>query len=131
MADTRLTFTWSANDCIGVMIHLQQLKNLVDISQFVSLGDMTGLTKQSRELERFSDRTSFKMYILLLDITRFPLKRLVSRFAVDQNPTANYTHSNTSSEDVEESSLSSSGYALLISIERSVDVPLMQSKYQV
>ena len=54
-----------------------------------------------------------------------------SRFAIDQNPTANYTHSDTGSEDVEESSLSSSGYALLISIERSVDIPLTQSKYQV
>jgi hypothetical protein len=44
------TFTWHAHNSIGVLLHVEQLDNFVDVGQFFCLWDSLWLPEESGEI---------------------------------------------------------------------------------
>lgn len=110
----KLTSTGHTNDSVGVTFHLQKLQYFFHILIFLLDADSVRLSKNSAEPERFSDSTSFKMKILLLNVAGLSLERDVSLSAVDEHFTGNYTHSNPRGQHIEKSSLARTRNTLII-----------------
>lgn len=110
----KLTSTGHTNDSVGVTFHLQKLQYFFHILIFLLDADSVRLSKNSAEPERFSDSTSFKMKILLLNVAGLSLERDVSLSAVDEHFTGNYTHSNPRGQHIEKSSFARTRNTLII-----------------
>lgn len=92
-----LTFSRNANHRICICFHAKQLDDLLDVFELFLSTYFCGLSKHGTETQSLPNSGSGKMQILLLDISGFPLERLVALAAVDKHFTRHHTHSNTRS----------------------------------
>ena len=101
------TFARYTDDSIGVLIHIKELNDFADVFNFLLTRNVGGLTEEGGEGESFTDGRSGQVQILLLSVTGLALERLVTGDAVNQHLTTDDTHGSTSSQDVKQSSLTS------------------------
>lgn len=100
-----------ADDGVGVLGHLEQLDDLVDVRQLLLAGHVRGLAEQGAEVERLADGRRLEVEVLLLDVARLALEGLVALEAVDQHLTRDDAHGHARREDVEERGLAGAGDA--------------------
>jgi hypothetical protein len=98
----QITFTGNPNNGISIRLHPEKLDDLLDVVNLLLVGNVGGLTEDGAEAKCFTYSGRVKVKILLLNITRFALERLIPRPAVDEHFTGNNTHSNTSRKDIQQ-----------------------------
>ncbi|KAI6773176.1 hypothetical protein HG531_000025 [Fusarium graminearum] len=101
------TLTEDTDDCICVLLHVQQLDNFINVGDLLFTRRGSGLTKKSAESQSLANGAGFQVKILLLHVACSALERGVADLAVDKHFTSDDTHRDTISETVEKSSLSS------------------------
>ena len=103
------TFAGNTDDSIGILFHVEQLDDLVDVGELLFARDMSGLAEESAKVERFADGSGLEVEILLLDVTGLALERGITGVAVDKHGTGNDTHGNSIGQAVEQSRLTRTG----------------------
>ncbi|TFA97843.1 hypothetical protein CCMA1212_010383 [Trichoderma ghanense] len=91
-----------ADDGVRILLHVQQLDDLVDIRQLLGPRRARGLAQQSAELERLADRRRLEMEVLLLHVSRLALERVVPDLAVHQHLARDDAHGDAVGQAVEQ-----------------------------
>ena len=102
-------FTRDTNDGVGVLLHVEELNNLIDVSELLGAGNMGGLAEESTEVQGLTDGGGFEMEILLLNVTGLALEGGVAGLAINQHLTGDDTNVDTVSETVEKRGLTGTG----------------------
>ena len=98
-------FAEHTDDGVGVVLHVQELDDFVDVGELLGLGGRGRLAEQGAELEGFADGAGLEVEILLLDVAGLALEGLIADLAVNEHLARDDTHGDTVSKAVEQSGL--------------------------
>ena len=100
-----------ADHGVGVVLHLEQLDDLLDVVQFRAAADVGGLAQQRGELQALAHGRGLQVQVLLLHVARLALEARVARAAVDQHGARDDADGGARGQHVEQRRLARAGLA--------------------
>lgn len=98
----RQTFANNADDSISITLHFQQFNHLLNVGVLFFETHRRWLSKHGTESQRLPDGGSFKMKVLLLNVSRLSLEGIISRTAIYEQIAGDNTCRDSTGQNIEE-----------------------------